>query len=247
MGIIHSIILGIVEGLTEFIPVSSTAHILITGNVLGISDSLLEVFSVCIQSGAILAAVWFFWSMVWKNLSLVPKIIVAFLPTALIGLTAYPFIKTLLENTAVMAIALIAGGIVFLFLKPVEESENVEAISYKQALIIGTAQTLSFIPGVSRAGATLIGGTLMKIPRKLIVPFSFLLGIPTILGASFVELRHVPDIAKDQLMIIAIGTVVSFIVALFTIRFFIKLLTEKPLSWFGWYRIAVGVLVLIFV
>jgi undecaprenyl-diphosphatase len=248
MGIIHAVILGIIEGLTEFIPVSSTAHLLITGKLFGLSESsLLEVFSISIQSGAILAAVWLFWEMVWKNLSLIPKIIVAFLPTALVGLTLYPLIQPLLENTTVMAIALITGGIVFLFLKPIEERIETESISYRQAIFIGIAQTLSFIPGVSRAGATLIGGTLLKIPRKLIVPFSFLLGIPTILGASLVGLRSAPKFVSGEWVLIAIGAAVSFVVALFTIKFFIRLLTEKPLSWFGWYRIAIGVLVLLFV
>ncbi len=107
-------------------------------------------------------------------------------------------------------------------------------------------QTLSFIPGVSRAGATLIGGTILRIPRSLIVTFSFLLGIPTILGASVVEIRHVTGITSHEWLLIALGTFVAFIVALCTIRFFINLLTKKPLAWWGWYRIALGIFILLF-
>jgi undecaprenyl-diphosphatase len=243
-----TVILGIVEGLTEFIPVSSTAHLLLTGTLLGTpKGQLLEVLSICIQSGAILAAVWYFWHTIWSNLSLIPKVIVAFLPTAIIGVTLYPLIKIFLGSTTLIAMALIVGGIILLFMRPIDTDTDVlAAISYKQAFLIGLTQTLSFIPGVSRAGATLIGGTALKIPRQTIVPFSFLLGIPTILGASVVELRHVPPLASGDWALIGLGTVVSAIVALATIRFFITLLTKKPLSWFGWYRIVVGVLILIF-
>ncbi len=245
--IIHTFILGVIEGLTEFIPVSSTAHLLLTGHILGIGEGpFLEALSICIQSGAILAAVWYFWSIVWKQKSLIWKVIVAFMPTGIIGITLYPLIKSLLGSTAVIGTALIIGGVGLLLIKPVDEDRSIVEVTYKQAFWIGLMQTLSFIPGVSRAGATLIGGTLLRIPRTTIVSFSFLLAIPTILGASVVEARHVTGLVSGQWALIALGTVISFVVALCTIKFFIRILTTKPLSWWGWYRIAVGILVLVF-
>lgn len=244
--ILHTLILGIVEGLTEFIPVSSTAHLLLIGHILGMpQDAFLEALSICIQSGAILAAVFYFWSVVWKQKSLICKVLVGFIPTGIIGITLYPFIKELLGSTAVIGIALIIGGVGLLLIKPVDDERTIDEVSYKQAFWIGLMQTLSFIPGISRAGATLIGGTLLRIPRATIVSFSFLLAIPTILGASVVEARHVTGITSSQWALIGFGTVVSFAVALCTIKFFIRLLTQKPLAWFGWYRIALGIIVLL--
>ncbi len=244
--IIRTIILGIVEGLTEFIPVSSTAHLLLTERILGIVDSpFWEAFSICIQSGAILAAIWYFWPVVMKHLSLIMKIIVGFIPTGIVGILLYPVIKGFLSNNTIIAIALIVGGILLIIIRPVEHVERIESVTYKEAFLIGIAQVFSVIPGMSRSGSTLIGGTWLGIPRSTIVSFSFLLGIPTILGASAVELRHVHGLTHNELGVIILGSVVAFVVALATIRFFITLLTKKPLAWFGWYRIAVGILALI--
>lgn len=243
-----TIILGIVEGLTEFAPVSSTAHILISGKFLGITSSdFFNVFTVAIQSGAILAAVIYFWKEVWSNLSLIPKVILGFIPTAIAGLLLQGIVSKLFASTGIIGWALIAGGIVFLFLKPIDTPNELKDISYKQAFVIGCTQILAFIPGVSRSGATLIGGTWLKIPRSQIVTFSFLLGIPTILGASVVELGSIPTLSGSQWSMIIIGTIIAFIVAIITMKWFINLLTKKPLSWFGWYRIFVGIIVLIFI
>lgn len=243
-----TIILGIVEGLTEFAPVSSTAHILVAGKILGVpSSTFFTVFTVAIQSGAILAAVVFFWKTVLKNLSLIPKVIVGFIPTALVGLLIHSYISTLFAHTWIIAIMLILGGIIFLFLKPNDSPAELVTISYKEAFLIGCAQILALIPGVSRSGATLIGGTILKIPRSHIVAFSFLLGIPTILGASVVELHSAPTLSGPQWLLITTGAIVSFITALLTIKWFINVLTKKPLSWFGWYRIILGTTLLLFV
>lgn len=244
--IFHTIILGIIEGLTEFIPVSSTAHILLTSKILGITQTqFIEALSICIQSGAILAAVWYFWKTVLRNTSLIGKVIVAFIPTGIIGVTLYPLIKTFLGSTAIIGSALIIGGVGLLLIKPVDEVTSLSEVTYKQAFWIGLMQTLSFIPGISRAGATLIGGTLLGIPRTTIVMFSFLLAIPTILGASVVEIRHVSGISGSEWALIGLGTLVAFVVAVCTIKFFMNVLTKKPLAWFGWYRIVIGILVLI--
>ncbi|MCC7436723.1 undecaprenyl-diphosphate phosphatase [Candidatus Nomurabacteria bacterium] len=248
LSIFSSIFLGIIEGLTEFAPVSSTAHILISGKMIGVTSSeFFTVFSVAIQSGAILGAVVYFWKTVWQNLSLIPKIIVGFLPTAVVGLLLHSIISKVFSNHLLIAYALIIGGIIFLFLKTNDSEVEVKDISYKEAFIVGCTQILAFIPGVSRSGATLIGGTALKIPRFQIVPFSFLLGIPTILGASFVELVSIPQIDKTGWMIITTGIVVSFLTALLTMKWFIEILTKKPLSYWGWYRIFIGILIIIFV
>ncbi len=244
--ILSSFLLGCVEGLTEFAPVSSTAHILISGELLHITQSpFFDVFSIAIQSGAILAAIVFFWGTVWKHLSLIPKLIVGCIPTAVAGLLLHNLVTKLFASTWVIGVALILGGIVFLFLRPIDTETEIKDISYTQAFLIGCTQILAFIPGVSRSGATLIGGTALKIPRSQIVTFSFLLGIPTILGASVIGLHSLPHISSGQWGFLAVGTFTAFIVALFTIKWFIHLLTKKPLSWFGWYRIVVGILVLL--
>lgn len=246
--VLTSIILGVVEGLTEFAPVSSTAHILLSGKALGITASdFFEVFTIAIQSGAILAAVIYFWKTVLTNLSLIPKVILGFIPTAIAGLLLHSFISKLFQNSWIIGLALILGGIILILLKPIDTPEALQNISYKQAFIIGCTQILAFIPGVSRSGATLIGGTTLGIPRSQIVAFSFLLGIPTILGASVIGFNSLPPISSSQWQLIVVGTIVSFITALLTMKWFINLLTKKPLSWFGWYRIALGIIVLIFI
>ncbi len=246
--ILNSIILGIIEGLTEFAPVSSTAHILLSGKALSISSStFFEVFTVAIQSGAILAAVIYFWKTIWNNLSLIPKAILGFIPTAIAGLLLHSFISNLFQNSWIIGLALIIGGVILILLKPIDTEEVLQSLTYKQAFIIGCTQILAFIPGVSRSGATLIGGTSLGIPRSQIVVFSFLLGIPTILGASTVELGSIPNLSGSQWTMIFVGVAVSFITALLTMGWFINLLTKKPLSWFGWYRIALGIIVLIFI
>lgn len=241
------ILLGIIEGLTEFIPVSSTAHLLITSTVLGIPNGpFVEALSICIQSGAILAVIFYFSKLLLTKRTLLWKVAIGFIPTGVAGILLYPLIKNLLSSTIVIAIALIGGGIGLLVIKPIDTPTAPTDITYKQAFLIGLAQIASFIPGMSRAGSTLIGGTLMKIPRETIVSFSFLLAIPTILGASVVEARHVSGVSTQEWGLIGLGTVVSFIVALFVIKFFMKLLTTKPLKWWGWYRIVVGIVILLF-
>jgi undecaprenyl-diphosphatase len=243
--IIQTFILGIVEGLTEFIPVSSTAHLLMAGKILGIpSGQFLEGLSICIQSGAILAAAWYFWKLVLKHTHLIGKVIVGFIPTGIAGLLLYPLIKSFLGSTIIIGLALIVGGIGLILIKPIDNQTAPADITYKQAFWIGLMQIISFIPGISRAGATLIGGTLLGIPRSTIVTFSFLLAIPTILGASVVEARHISGITGSEWGLIVFGSIVSFIVALFTIKFFINFLTKKPLAYFGWYRIVAGIAVL---
>ncbi len=234
--------------MTEFAPVSSTAHILLGGKILGVPPSdFFTVFVVAIQSGAIFAAVIYFWNTVIRNISLIPKVIVGFLPTAVVGLLIHSFIAQIFASTWIIAVTLILGGIALIYLKPIDSNTDVRTISYKEAFLIGCTQILAIIPGVSRSGATLIGGTLLRIPRSTIIAFSFLLGIPTILGASVVELHSLSSVPNAQWGLLIVATVVAFITALLTIKWFINLLTKKPLSWFGWYRIVLGALILIFI
>lgn len=246
--IFQTIILGIVEGLTEFIPVSSTAHLLLAGKLITLPQSLLEVLSISIQAGAITASIVYFWKTVWNNLSLIPKVLLGFLPTALAGIFLYPYIKPLFASTNIIAYALILGGIALILIKPKDTSKQIESISYKNAFLVGLMQIFSFIPGMSRAGSTLIGGTLIGIPKQTVVAFSFLLAIPTIFGASFIELiKTEVSLGFDEWKLIILGSIVAFIVALWSIRFFINFLNTKPLSYFGWYRILIGILVLLFI
>lgn len=240
------VILGVLEGLTEFLPVSSTAHLLIAGRILSLpTGNFLEVFSVAIQSGAILAAVVYFWNDIWSERTLWWKIGIAFIPTAIAGILLYPLIKPLFSSHQTMALALIVGGILLVVLKPKETERSVQSITTKEAFFLGIMQIASFIPGVSRAGATLIGGTFARIPRSIIVPFSFLLAIPTIIGAGVVEIRNTTPEGASAWILIVLGGLVAFFTALISIRFFITLLTKKPLAWIGWYRIALGVIVLL--
>ena len=244
----HSLLLGLIEGLTEFAPVSSTAHILLGAKLLGIHQSdFFNVFTVAIQSGAIMAAVIYFWHMIWRNRSLIPKIVIGFIPAAVVGLLLHTAITSLFGSTWIIGVTLILGGIAFLFLRTNDTEVDVRAISYKQAFLIGCTQIVAMIPGISRSGATLIGGSLLGIPRAQIVAFSFILGIPTILGATVVELHSLPHLSLSQWGLIGTGTIIAFVSALLTIKWFMTLLTKKPLSWFGWYRIVVGILILIFV
>lgn len=247
VAIFFSLLFGTTEGLTEFIPVSSTAHILLLARYLELTQtSFFTTFTIAIQSGAILAALTYFWKTVWSHTSLIPKIAVAFLPTAIVGLLLHSVITRLFSQTALIGWMLIIGGIVFLFLRPIDTEGDLSSLSYKHAFLIGCAQILSFIPGVSRAGATLIGGTLLRIPRSHIVPFSFLLGIPTILGASVIGLTDTQSLSPFEWRYILIGTLTAGVIAYLTMDIFIKLLTKKPLAWFGWYRIALGIIALVF-
>lgn len=243
--ILQTILLGVIEGLTEFIPVSSTAHLLLLGHSIDFArPELLDTLSIAIQSGAIMAAVVFFWNTIWSNRTLIGKVIVGFIPTGIAGVLLYPVIKPLFENNLTIALALIVGGLALIPIRTQENERALATLTYKEAFILGCMQIVSFIPGVSRAGATLIGGSIARIPRTLIIPFSFLLAIPTILGASVVEMRHAPALSQSDWGLVTIGTIVAFVVALVSIKFFIHLLTKKPLSWFGWYRIGIGLIIL---
>jgi undecaprenyl-diphosphatase UppP len=256
MTIIQSFIMGIVEGLTEFLPISSTAHLIFTGQLLHIpSSDFLKSFEISIQLGAILSVVILYWKKVWSNIGIIWKIAAAFIPTSIIGLIFYKLVKSfLMESDLVIAISLIVGGIIILLFenwyakKKIDETEDendLNKITYKQAAILGVVQALSIVPGVSRAGATIIGGLAQGIKRKTIVEFSFLLAIPTMIAATSLDIYKNPTIfTGDQLTVWLVGFVVSFITAIIGVKFLIKYVQKNDFKAFGWYRIVLGLIVL---
>lgn len=250
MTFLHAVILGIVEGLTEFLPISSTGHLILTADLLNLAKTaFLSSFEVGIQLGAILAVVILYAKRILTQLKLIKILIVAFIPTAAIGLALYKLIKTyLLGNTVVVLWALLIGGIVIIIFehfyreKPEAVSE-VENISYKQAFAIGVAQSFAVIPGVSRAAATIIGGLALGLKRKTIVEFSFLLAIPTMLAATGLDLLKTGSVFTSiEWGMLAVGFAVSFTVALLAIKWLLKFIQKHSFVYFGYYRIAVAII-----
>lgn len=244
----HTIILGIVEGLTEFIPVSSTAHILLTTKFLGISQTTItETLTIAIQSGAVLALCVYFFKTIIRSRTLWWKIILGTLPMVIAGFFLFPLIETLFTSFTIIGYALIIGGIGFIFIKEKEDILPERDPTTREFLTLGALQILSIIPGVSRSGSTILFGSLLSVPKKIIVEASFLLAIPTIFGATVLALVKNPIPSSETFPLLLVGILVAFIVSFFSIHFFLRFLKEKPLSWFGWYRILVGILVLLFV
>lgn len=253
MGILQSIILGIVEGFTEFLPISSTAHLLLSTKALGITETeFVKSFVIVIQLGAILGIVTLYFKKLLTDWDTNKKILLAFLPTAVIGFVLYKIIKGFLfENFYIMATALILGGIVLIWIErraktapdpDSSKSYKVEAISYKQAFLIGCIQSLAVIPGVSRAGATIVGGLLLGVSREAIITFSFLLAVPTMLAATGYDLLKTGfALNGSQYGLIAIGFVFAYVFAILGVKFLLKIISTKSLAPFGVYRIILGV------
>jgi len=245
---LDALILGIVEGITELLPVSSTGHLILASSLLGITQSdFLKTFEIAIQSGAILAVVALYWRS-FLDTETLKRVIVAFIPTGIIGLALYKVVKTyLLGNEAVVLWALALGGvalIVFeLFYKEGDETrDSVGAITYKQAVVIGLFQSLAIIPGVSRSAATIVGGLLTSgIKRATIVEFSFLLAVPTMGAATGLDLlKSAGSFSSEQFLPLAVGFVVSFVVAVASIKFLLSFVRSHSFIAFGIYRILVA-------
>ena len=258
MNFIHALVLGIVEGITEFLPISSTAHMIIAGKLMALPETdFLKTFEIFIQLGAILSVVVLYWKRIWQNFSLIWKLAAAFIPTAIIGLLMYKIVKSfLMESLPVIGAALLVGGIVLIVFekwyakkRPAEAKNNersLDKITYKQAVILGVAQSFAIIPGVSRSAATIIGGLALGINRRTIVEFSFLLAIPTMLAASALDLYKSPGaLHGGHTGLLAIGFIAAFITAILGIKFFVKYIQKNDFKGFGWYRIALGALVLL--
>ena len=256
--LLNAVILGIVEGLTEFLPVSSTGHLLVTENFLNLDKERWEAFTVVIQLGAVLSVVAVYWRKIWEILSglatdpkarhFVLAVIVAFLPAAILGVMFIRVINDFLLDPArapaVIAGTWILGGIVILVFEriaPAPRHTDADTLPITKALQIGLCQCLSLIPGVSRSGATILGGELLGVERKAAAAFTFYLAVPTMLGASVFELyKHHEGLTTTRVEIIAVGFVVSFIVAYVVVKTFIAFVGRYGLKPFGWYRIVTG-------
>jgi undecaprenyl-diphosphatase len=256
MSFLDSIILGIVEGITEFLPVSSTGHLILTSAILHLTQTdFLKSFEIIIQLGAILAVVVLYWKT-FLNVEVLKKIAVAFLPTGVIGLALYKIVKTyLIGNTTVVLLALLIGGIALIvfevmFAKQKEERENEgpQYLTYKAAFFIGLFQSIAIIPGISRSAASIMGGLFLGFPRRLVVEFSFLLAVPTMLAASGLDIvKSASSFSLSDVGVLVTGFVVSFIVAIFSIKFLLRIIKTHTFIPFGIYRIIVSLLFYFFV
>lgn len=255
MTILNTIILGFVEGITEFLPISSTAHLLIAGKLLQIGQTdFFKSFIIIIQLGAILAVFLIYIKKIFESKTLWKKIAVAWIPTAAIGFLLYQIIKNILfESLGVIAFAMIIGGIVIIIFEKIYKNKNnhiekVEDISYKKSFWIGLIQALAVVPGVSRSGATIIGGMGLGVSRSAIVEFSFLLAIPTIAAASGYDILKSNTIIIDgHLLELSIGFIVAFISAYLATKFFIKFIKNHSFTSFAIYRIIAGIIILFFI
>jgi len=248
MDMLHSLILGIVEGITEFLPISSTAHMVLAAKVMGLTESdFIKSFEIIIQFGAILSVVVLYWRRFLVDFESLKRVLAAFIPTAIIGFLLYKLIKTYLINSEPIIVwALVLGGIILiafeLFHK--EKSDAVEDISkipYSKCVAIGLFQSLAIFPGVSRSAATIIGGLTLNLRRATIVEFSFLLAVPTMLAASVLDLlKSGSSFSASQFGVLGLGFAVSFVVALLSIKFLINYIKKHTFIPFGVYRIVIG-------
>lgn len=259
MSIIQAIILAIIEGLTEFLPVSSTGHMIIASSAMGIAaEPFTKLFTVAIQFGAILSVIVLYWKRFMPDKSLADtfqfylKLLVAFLPAAIIGFLFNDYIDALLERVDVVGYALIAGGIFFLFIDSIfrkNESSTTEDVTYAQGLKIGLFQTVAMIPGVSRSAATIIGGLSQGLNKRTAAEFSFFLAVPTMFAATGYKLLKFyldsGSVTSNEMVLLGIGNVVAFIVAWLAIKSFISFLTKHGFRIFGYYRIVVGIAILV--
>lgn len=254
MTLFDATLLGIVEGLTEFLPVSSTGHLILVSHLLQLADSaFLKSFEITIQLGAICAVLALYWRS-FLQLEILKKLVVGFIPTGIIGLALYSFIKQhLLGNETVVLAALAVGGIILIIFElwhkeNTEGSAAITDITYRQALGIGFFQSIAVIPGVSRSAATIVGGLILGLKRTTIVEFSFLLAVPTMGAATALDLlKNYSGFSGADTSSLAVGFIVSFIVALGVIRFFLRFIRTRTFISFGIYRITIAALFWFFV
>jgi undecaprenyl-diphosphatase len=252
MSFIEAIIMAIVEGITEFLPISSTGHMILTSALMGITQSpFTKVYIVSIQFGAILSVVVVYFKRFFKDIDFYLRLFCAFIPTAILGLLLKSKVDALLENVWVVAVSLLLGGVILLFVDKwfaKNESAPENDISYKNAFVIGSFQAVSMIPGVSRAAATIIGGLTQKLDRKTAAEFSFFLAVPTMFAATCKSLWDDKELLINgdaNISLLLIGNLIAFVVALLAIKFFIGYLTKHGFKIFGYYRIALGLTILI--
>lgn len=255
---ITAILLGILEGLTEFLPVSSTGHLILAQAFFGYDPEEWRQFNIVIQLGAILAVVVSYWSLFWRMgmgfltgqpeaLRFVRNIVLGFVPAAIIGLLAKDAIDVMLGSPMVVAVALVLGGIAILVLEktiPAREDVGVAALSWKVSMAIGLAQCLAMIPGTSRSASSILGALAMGVGRKTAAEFSFFLAVPTMLGAATVKILDEPALLRGEALIswteIGLGFLAAFLTALLVIRLFVAYVSKHGFSPFAWYRILLG-------
>lgn len=258
----HALVLGVVEGLTEFLPVSSTGHLILTSQALGLgAGEFVKSFEIIIQLGAILAVLVIYGRSALSRIENWAKIVVAFLPTAVIGLAFYKIVKTyLLGNVSVVLWSLALGGFALILFEKLytlrnrvsddgsEKAESfLEVITYRQALLIGVAQSVAIIPGVSRSAATIMGGLALGLSRRTIVEFSFLLALPTMIAATGLDLWHnAGSFSVEQFSVLLVGFLTAFFVAWLAIKYFLRFIQNHTFIVFGWYRIFLAVIVAVF-
>ncbi|MFZ4862823.1 undecaprenyl-diphosphate phosphatase [Sphingobacterium sp. Mn56C] len=249
----EAIILAIIEGLTEFLPVSSTGHMIIGTALMGLEPSdFVKLFTIVIQLGTILSVLVLYWKRFFRSVDFYFKLVVAAIPASILGVAFNDYIDDLLESPLTVAIMLVIGGIILLFVdrwfnKPtVEDSDN---ISYKKAFIIGWYQCLALIPGTSRSASTIVGGMTQSLTRKAAAEFSFFLAIPMMLGASVLKLykflKAGHTLTSEEVNLLVVGNVIGFVVAIIAIKTFIGILTKYGFKAFGWYRIVVGLVIIV--
>ncbi len=252
MTLLQSIYLGIIEGLTEFLPISSTGHLILVSHLLEIpQDTFLVTFEIAIQLGAISAVVLLFWKRLMR-ISMLQKLVVGFLPTAIIGFLVYPYIKALLTNPIIVGVTLFIGGIIILFAENYYYKQQLlgavelrHEVSMKQAFLLGIYQTIAMIPGVSRSGAIIVGGLFMKMERRLLTEFTFLLAVPTMSAATLYSLykNHEVVMQTGNIPLLLTGALTSFIVATLVIKLFLDYIKRHTFVIFGIYRIILGIIV----
>jgi undecaprenyl-diphosphatase len=255
MSVLQAIILAIIEGITEFLPVSSTGHMIIVSSLMGIAQQdFTKLFTIAIQFGAIVSVVVLYWKRFFQTINFYFKLFVAFIPAAVFGKLLSHYIDELLENPVGVALALLIGGIILLFIDKWFKDEMHEPDphhkkpTYAEAFKIGMFQVIALIPGVSRSAATIIGGLSQKLTRKAAAEFSFFLAVPTMFAATAYKLyefyKDHHSISSDEIKLLAVGNVVAFLVALLAIRTFIAILSRYGFKFFGVYRIIIGLIIL---
>lgn len=252
MNILEALYLGIVEGLTEFLPVSSTGHLILFSRILSIPQSdFLVTFEIAIQLGAILAIFFLYWKRIF-TVSTIKRLIVGFIPTGIAGFFLYPYLKALLANPLLVGITLFIGGVIILLVENTYDTwkKNEEVVirndvTIKEAFLLGTYQALAIIPGVSRSGAMIVGGLLMKLDRKMLTEFTFLLAVPTMSAATLYSSYKNVDVIMQagNLSTLLVGMLTSFVMATLVIKLFLDYIRKHSFAVFGFYRIVIGLIV----
>lgn len=252
MEIIHAVVLAVVEGITEFLPVSSTGHMILASHIMQMPQTdFLKTFEIAIQLGAIGAVFSMYWRVFLLDWETVAKVLAAFIPTAVIGFLLYKSVKHLLMgNIIVVGFAFLIGGIFLIIFELLYKGrqgkvKTLSEVTYPQALAIGLCQSVAVIPGVSRSAATIVGGLMLGISRKVIVEFSFLLAVPTMMAATALDLlKSHAAISKDEVVVLAVGFFTAMAVAFFAVKMFVRFVQRHDFIPFGVYRIIVGIAVL---